>query len=183
MTFAEEMGKASWDIAWVQLIALAIISSILGYLATLTSTTLTSTSYSSINPAAIRSVTAGISLGSVILVPLFFFIGQGIYYGLAKAFGGQGKFLPQSYTTLLFSVPIGIATGIVNLIPIVGSFIALAISIYSIVLNILALMAVHRLSGSRASAVVIIPIGVAVLLACGLIVVFVAIIAAAMQTH
>jgi hypothetical protein len=180
MTFAEEMGKASWDIVWVQLIALAIISAILGYLNTLISPTFTSTSYSSINAAAIRSVAAGISFGSVILVPLFFFIGQGIYYGLAKAFGGQGRFLPQSYTTLLFSVPIGIVTYALALIPFAGGFLGLAISIYSIVLNIFALMAVHRLSGGRASAVVLIPVGVAVLLACGLAVVFVAIIAAAM---
>ncbi len=180
MTFAEEMGKASWDIVWVQLIALAIISAILGYLNTLISPTFTSTSYSSINTTAIRSVAAGISFGSVIFVPLFFFIGQGIYYALAKAFGGQGRFLPQSYTTLLFSVPIGIVTYALALIPFAGGFLGLAISIYSIVLNIFALMAVHRLSGGRASAVVLIPVGVAVLLACGLAVVFVAIIAAAM---
>jgi len=31
-----------------------------------------------------------------------FFIGQGIYYLLAKAFRGTGTFLVQRYTTLLF---------------------------------------------------------------------------------
>ena len=183
MTFAEEMGKASWDIIWVQLIALAIISAILSYLATLTSPTFTTATYGSINIAAYRSIIAGVSLSSIIFIPLVFFIGQGIYYLLAKAFGGQGRFVAQSYTSLLFSVPIGIITGILDLIPIAGGLLGLAVGIYSIVLNIFAIMAVHRLSGGRASAVVLIPIGVVLLLACGLIVVLVTIIAAALQNH
>jgi Yip1 domain len=178
MTFAEEMGKASWDIVWVQLIGIAIISAILSYLAMLISPFNTSFSNRSINIEAYRSIIAGASFGSIILVPLFFFIGVGIYYGLAKAFGGQGRFITQSYTTLLISVPIGIFSGVINLIPIAGSFIALAVSIYSIVLNIFSIMAVHRLSGGKATAVVLIPIGVAVLLACGLIVLLITIVAA-----
>ncbi len=183
MTFAEEMGKASWDIIWVQLIAFAIISAILSYLATLISPTFTTATYGSINIAAYRSIIAGASFSSVIFIPLVFFIGQGIYYLLAKAFGGQGRFVTQSYTSLLFSVPIGIITGILSLIPIAGGLLGLAVGIYSIVLNIFAIMAVHRLSGGRASAVVLIPIGVAVLLACGLVVILVTILAAALQNH
>ena len=183
MTFAEEMGKASWDIIWVQLIALAIISAILSYLATLISSTFTTATYGSINIAAYRSIIAGASFSSIIFIPLVFFIGQGIYYGLAKAFGGQGKFVAQSYTFLLFSVPIGIITGILALIPIAGSFLGLAVGIYSIVLSIFAIMAVHRLSGGKASAVVLIPIGVAVLLACGRVAILVAILTAALQNH
>ena len=31
-TFIEEMGKASWDIVWVQLLAYALISTLLGFL-------------------------------------------------------------------------------------------------------------------------------------------------------
>src|SRR5437870_8521031 len=86
MTFAEEMGKASWDIVWVQLIALAIISAILSYLYTLISPTtfnMTMTS-SSISPAmmqSIQSLTLGAALGNIILVPVFFFIWMGILYG------------------------------------------------------------------------------------------------------
>ncbi|OLD79289.1 MAG: hypothetical protein AUG54_06640 [Ktedonobacter sp. 13_1_20CM_4_53_7] len=183
MTFAEEMGKASWDIVWVQLIALAIISAILSYLYTLISPTFTMTSSSTIDTATLRSLLAGFSLVSIILVPVFFFIGQGILYGLAKAFGGQGKFVTQCYSNLLFSVPIGIVSGIVNLIPIAGAFVAFALSIYSIVLNIFSLMAVHRLSGGKATAVVLIPVGVVLLLACALVILFVTFIIAALQHH
>jgi hypothetical protein len=108
---------------------------------------------------------------------------MGILYGLAKAFGGQGKFVTQCYTTLLFSVPIGIVSGIVNLIPFAGAFVAFALSIYAIVLNILSLMAVHRLSGGKATAVVLIPIGVLLLFVCALSLFFIALIAAALQHH
>ena len=181
MTFAEEMGKASWDIVWVQLIAIAIISAILGYLSTLISIGYNLSSSSPISNAALRAIIAGVSLGYIILIPLFFFIGQGILFGLAKAFGGQGRFVVQSYTSLLYYVPIGIVTGIVGLIPFIGIIVVLAAGVYEIVLSIFAIMAVHRLSGGRASAVVFIPFGVAFLLACGFFVVLIAIVAAAVQ--
>jgi hypothetical protein len=185
-TFAEEMGKASWDIVWVQLIFYAIITTILGYLGTLISGTNfnTTTSTGSMNPAllqSIRTIILGITFGQIVLVPLFFFIGMAIIYGLARAFGGQGKFLTQSYTYLLFDVPLGIVSSLVSLIPIAGGFIALLIGIYRIVLAIFAVMAVHRLSGGRATGVVLIPIGVVLLLACALIVVIIALAAAAVR--
>jgi hypothetical protein len=185
-TFAEEMGKASWDIVWVQLIFYAIITAILGYLSTVISpvTFNTTTSTGSLNPAllqSIRSIILGLTLGNIVLVPLFFFIGMAIIYGLARAFGGQGKFLTQSYTYLLFDVPLGIVSSLVTLIPYAGSFIALLIGIYRIVLAIFAVMAVHRLSGGRATGVVLIPIGVVLLLACALIVVIIALAAAAVR--
>jgi hypothetical protein len=187
MTFAEEMGKASWDIVWVQLILYAIISTILSYLATLTSGMInTTTNGGSVNPAlldSIRSITLGITFGQIILIPLFFFIGMAIIYGLSRAFGGQGRFLTQSYTYLLFDVPLGIVSSLLSLIPIAGGLIGIAIGIYRIVLAIFSVMAVHRLSGGRATAVVLIPIGVALLLACGLLVLFVALFAAALQQH
>ena len=188
MTFAEEMGKASWDIVWVQLIFYAIISTILSYLGTLISgaNLNTTTGTGSVNPAllqSIQSITFGLTLGQIVLVPLFFFIGMAIIYGLARAFGGHGTFLTQGYTYLLFDVPLGTASSLVGLIPIAGGLIALAIAVYRVVLAIFAVMAVHRLSGGRATAVVLIPIGVALLLACGLTVLVVALFAAALQHH
>jgi len=183
MTFAEEMGKASWDIVWVQLIAIAIITAILGYLSSLISPSYNMPSSSPISNAALHAVIAGVAFGYIILIPLFFFIGQGILFGLAKAFGGQGRFVVQSYTTLLYYVPIGIVTSVVGLVPYFGSVVALAAGIYEIVLSIFAIMAVHRLSGGRASAVVLIPIGVVLLLACGFIAVLVTILVAAVQSH
>lgn len=179
-TFAEEIGKANWPIVWVQLIGYAVIASILGGLARLISpTSLGTTTGSGFSAAQITAVEAGASIGAIIVVPIVFFIGMGILYGLSKAFGGQGTFLRQSYATLLFQVPLGILTALIGLIPIAGGFIGLAIEIYAIVLQIFAIMAVHRLSGGKATAVVLIPVAVLFLLICGLIVLLIAIIASA----
>jgi Yip1 domain len=181
-TFAEEQGKASWDIVWVQLIIYAIVAAVLGYLALLISPNQFSTTGSSaVSPGMVQAISLSTGFGLILLIPIGFFIGVGIYYLIAKAFGGQGTFLAQSYTTLLYSVPIGILSFALRLIPILGALVAFALSIYGIVLQIFAIMAVHRLSGGKATAVVLIPVAVLLVLACILGIIFIAIIAAALK--
>jgi hypothetical protein len=160
-TIAAELGKASWDIILLQLLFQGIIAAIASFLSSLLNISATSFLGGSASSAAVAGgMSLGFSLGEIILVPLGFFIGAGIYYGLARAFGGQGSFLQQAYAATLFSVPLGVVGAVLGLIPCVGSLAALAIGIYSIVLYIFAIMAVHRLSGGSASAVVLIPIAV-----------------------
>jgi hypothetical protein len=189
MTFAAEMGKAVWDIVWVQLIGYAIFATIISFIAIQIGLSLATlnTGTSTANTAmlgSIRSIEAGFSLGSIISVPIGFFIGMGILFGLAKAFHGEGRFVTQCYTFLLFYVPLGIIALIISLIPFAGSFIAFAISIFEIVLSIFAIQATHRLSGGRATAVVLIPVGVVLLLTCGLAVaIFAFLLSNAQQFH
>ncbi len=181
-TFAQEMGKASWDIVWVELIIYAIIATILSYLrASIFGIGTPVAPNSPISPATMQAIQAGSSIGLIVLVPIGFFIGVGIYYALAKAFHGQGTFLQQGYTQLLISVPIGIASLILEFIPILGSIAAFALGIYAIVLNVFSIMAVHRLSGGKATWVVLIPVIVAFVLACVLFFVFIAAILAMMR--
>jgi hypothetical protein len=158
-TFAEEMGKADWAMVWIQLLVLAILGTILGFIRAAIGLAGSSfVSNNQFNPAALLALSVSGSTFSFISVPLAFFILVGIQYLLAKAFQGQGRFLTQGYTTLLFQVPIYIASFILGLIPILGGIAGLALLIYSWVLNVFAIMAVHRLSGGKASAVVFIPI-------------------------
>jgi hypothetical protein len=158
-TFAEEMGKADWGMVWIQLIALALIGTVLGLIGSaigVASNPFTNTG--TFNPSAFLAFTVSGSIFSIISVPLGFFIIVGIQYLLAKAFQGQGTFLAQSYTRTLFDVPLGIARYVLGIIPILGGVIGFALSIYGIVLNVFSLMAVHRLSGGRATLVVLLPI-------------------------
>ncbi len=179
-TFAAEIGKADWGIVWVQLIFYAVIAALLSFAGSLISPFNTSNINSSgVSAAAFTAILGSISFAYIIIIPIFFFIGMGIIYGLAKAFGGQGTFLQQCYATLLYEVPLGILDSLVALIPIAGGFIAIAIGIYQIVLQIFSIMAVHKLSGGKATAVVLIPVAVVFLLVCGLIVAIIAIIASA----
>lgn len=170
-TFQAEMGNARWDIIWVQVLILALISALLVSLIWFIEAAL----FTSILRAAPTGPGApgpnGFPNLFLIPVPLIgagaflislggFFLGQGITYLLSKAFGGQGSFLVQTYTTLLFQVPISIASALLSIIPFVGA----AAGIYAYVLEAFQLMAVHRLSTGKAIAVVIIPIAVVFLL-------------------
>ncbi len=184
-TFAQEMGKASWDIVWIQLLVYAVIGAILSYLARLISPNMYNftgnTSTATLPASTLQAITLGTSFGLIVFIPLGFFFSVGILYLIAKAFKGSGTFLQQSYTGLLFGVPIGILSLLLSLIPLLGSIAGFALSIYSIVLNVFSIMAVHRLSGGKATLVVLLPAIIGLLIACALIIVFVSILAAAIR--
>ena len=184
-SFVEEMGKADWAMVWVQLIAIALFGTIFGLIGSaigVASNPFSSTA-GSVNYGAFLAFAVGGSIFSIIAVPLGFFISVGVQYLLARAFKGQetgqGTFLAQSYTRLLFDAPLSIARYVLGIIPILGGLIGLALSIYGIVLNVYSIMAVHRLSGGRATAVVLIPIVVLYLVLFLCVLAFVLIIFAA----
>jgi hypothetical protein len=164
-SFAEEMGKADWAMIWIQLLILAVIGTILGLIrgaiGLAGSSFVTNNTF---NPAAITALTVSGSTFSFIAVPVSFFIVVGIQYLLARAFQGEGNFVRQGYTYLLFNVPINIVSYLLGFIPILGGIAGFALFIYGIVLNVFSIMAVHRLSGGKATAVVLIPIAVLFLL-------------------
>ncbi|GHO89335.1 Yip1 family protein [Dictyobacter formicarum] len=191
-TFAQEKGKAAWNIIWVQLLFLGIVTGILGAisLAITLPNTLNSLNNSHISPSTLEqiktiyaSLPVPFAIGSIFAVIAGFFISTGIYFLIAKAFGGQGTFLQYAYSYLLFEVPLGILSSLVSLVPILGSLAVLAIGIYRIILQIYMTMAVHRLSGGRATlAVLILPI-VLIILACVFIIVLVSLLARNISTQ
>lgn len=174
--FAEEMGKGSWGIVWIQLIGLVVIQTVSNFI---TNSFRNSVSPNPQDPAYVLGYVLGQSLSGIIIGLLFFFIWMGILYGLARAFGGQGTFRAQGYTSLLFYIPLSIIGAVLALIliparafsPVILLVIALVVIIiavvllvYDIVLQIFAIMAVHRLRGGKSTAVVLISLGVVVLL-------------------
>jgi hypothetical protein len=181
-TFAWEAWKARWDVIWVQVLGLSLFSAVLTMLFWLIFVALVSTSFASF-PSEAGSSNYAPGLGFLLVpVPLIglgalisgvgsFFLGEGIAYGLAKAFGGQGDFKTQAYTSLLYHVPINIVALLLSLVPFVGSIGSL-IGIYAYVLEVFQQMAIHRLSVGRALAVVLIPVGVGLLLAVGVIILY-----------
>jgi Yip1 domain len=147
VTFAEEQSKASWGSVWFQLIFYALVGSIIVFVSEL-----------------IRNIAiSGLELifiifFAIIIIPIGFFVITGIYYLLARAFGGKGTFLAQSYSLLLITVPLGILMALLNLIPVLGSLAGLGVDVYITILSILMIIGVHRLSGGKASAVILIPV-------------------------
>lgn len=168
-SFAEEMGKASWDITLVQILIYAVLVAILGYLSTLvTPGGIASYSSTDLSPSAIQSIVYLTSLGMLIWIPIGLFIGEGVTYLIAKVFGGTGSFLRQMYAGLLYAVPLGVIGGLIALVPVLGGLVGFALSIYGIVLRVFSLMAVHRLSGGKATAVVLLPVLILFVVVCGL---------------
>jgi len=183
LTFEGEMGKADWAMVWIQLLIWAVVGTIIGLIGS--ALRLATSSIVGSGGANFNSILALTSSGNTfafISVPISFFILVGIQYLLAKAFKGEGNFLTQGYTTLLFEVPIYILSYLLGLIPILGGIAGFALLIYGWVLNVFAIMAVHRLSGGKASAVVFIPIAVLFLLVFLCVIVLAAIFVAAYKS-
>jgi len=145
-TFVEEKGKASWGIVWAQLIGLSMISAILiaiNYL--IYPPHVGSVAGSGLSAATIPLLTilTGV-IFTLVLTPVSFLAAGGVIYLIAKVFGGKGRYLTQIYTTLLFGVPLVIVSYLLLLIPVAGSWLSYVPHIYSAVLLILSLIAVHR---------------------------------------
>ncbi|HZU70168.1 MAG TPA: Yip1 family protein [Ktedonobacteraceae bacterium] len=162
-TFLVEMAQASWSMVWIQLLGYAIIAAVLAFLVSLFSLPATPNPASPTglsSPSVIRALTLGSTLGLFILIPVLFFLLMAILYLLARAYGGRGTFLQQCYTTLLFLVPFGLAVSVVGILPIFGNFLsaflAIVCFVYSIVLQSFANVAVHRLTGGKATAAAVI---------------------------
>ncbi|GAC1387771.1 MAG: hypothetical protein NVSMB33_17440 [Ktedonobacteraceae bacterium] len=150
-TFIEDKDGASWKLVWIQLLAWAILDAALGVLVNLISPPSISTPF-------LRFLALVTSYGLVVLVPVLFFLLMGIVYALARYFGGQGTFLEQCNASLAIQAPLGILSKLLALIPGVGRILNSVLSLYGIVLQVLVIMAVHRLSRGKAVATVFIPV-------------------------
>jgi Yip1 domain len=153
-TFAEEKGKATWGIIWTQLIGLGIIGAILQSLGLFISPP---------NYNSIAGATAGLSpttllvssivflaIVEILLTPVSFLAVGGILFLIARIFGGKGTYREQIYTTLLYGVPMVILSYLLYLIPGAGAWLLYVPHIYSLVLLIISMMAVHQFGRGKA---------------------------------
>jgi hypothetical protein len=166
--FVEEKGKARWGIVWIQLMSLAIIDAILQSVSLLISPNSVNsfTGVNNISPSMIQTITIiTVVLLQLVLTPVSFLAAGGILYLIARAFGGRGTFLEQIYVTLLFGVPLVILSYLLLLIQATSSWLPYLPHLYSLVLFVLSLIAVHQLSRGKAIAVIFIPICILLLLA------------------
>lgn len=104
-------------------------------------------------------VVAGLSM--VVLTPILSVIGLAInawiYNLLAVLFGGKGTFARTAYGQAACLAPTSLVVTLFNLIPVIGLCLAAPIGIYSIILNLRALMAAHDLPLGRALGVIFLP--------------------------
>lgn len=189
-TFAEEQGKAEWGIIWVQLLFVAVIAGlnvlvssvlqggpykILSQFTNLASNGSSVTNLPLSTPSPVLIATIEVPLVAILTL-LGFLAGVGIQYGMAKLFRGSGQYKQQAYNHLLFYIPVEIVAAVLSAVALllttqgfnpfvlvlafIPSLVSIGLFIYSVVLNVFAIMATHRMSGGKATAVVLIPYGV-----------------------
>jgi Yip1 domain len=180
VTFIEEERKAAWNIIWVQLLILGVAQA----LAVLLIVFLEFFLFQAFLPSATMSVFSHVlPIVAIVLVlitmasvSISFFFGAGIYHLIAKAFGGQATFLSYCYNYSLIVIPISILSAVLSVIPCLGSTAGLAGTVYEVVLLIFMTMGVHRLSGGKASATVLIPVVTGILFIIGVYIAYFALI-------
>ena len=158
-TFAAQQEKANWRGVWMQVLAWAGLSAVLAYLARLLSP-----GPISIMGAPVLGLQAlqgqpsapEVAFGMLLGVPLVFLLWMGLLYILARATGGQGTFLTQLSTTLLFQVPLGLLSSLLLLLPFCEGL-CLVVLGYGLFLQVFMVMAVHHLSGSKATVIIFLP--------------------------
>ncbi len=117
----------------------------------------------------------------VIVGPIFFLLGVGIYHIIASVLGGRGQFGRYAYLYATFGAPIVIVGSILGFLPAVGGCLSALLGIYQIVLNYFALKVEYQLSQGRAIVVVVAPLLVGLALVACLAFALVGMFASAMQ--
>lgn len=114
-----------------------------------------------------------ILIGTVVMSPISFYISVGLQYLGARIFGGSGDFKTHAYLMALIFVPTTVLGGVVSLfalIPFIGFLAGLAgfgISIYTIILTVRAVKAVHNIpTGKAVAGIIVPPIALSVIVGC-----------------
>ncbi len=166
-TFAQQLPYARWDVTWVLIFMFTTARVVFGLITTmivavLVQQTLANTPYAPLTTHLIHLVVITVLL-EVIFLPGGFFLHMALQYVFAKAWRGNGSFLSQCYTYLLFYAPISMGSSLLSLvligIPNVGGMLnlifALTLLILTMLFNVFQLQAVYRLGAGKAVAVVL----------------------------
>lgn len=114
----------------------------------------------------------GAGCGGFIFSLIGFYLGNGIYYLLARLFGGKGSFGVQTYLASLFIVPLTVVTGILGVLSAIpcinigSGLMGLGVAIFSLVLYARVISVTHNLDTGKSVAVLIIPLVLTFVIAC-----------------
>jgi hypothetical protein len=107
------------------------------------------------------ALSGAIGIGAIITVPIMaiinLLIGSGFLYLFARLFSGKGNYNSQTHLIALYTAPIMVLSAILNIIPMLGAFVAALLSLYSLYLLTMALKATHGFSTTKAIATWLVP--------------------------
>ncbi len=173
VSFREEVARASWSLVGVQILGWMTVLGICGLLILLIRA-LVLIFTGNLDLTGLVS-TFGLTLLLAVLIPILLLIDLVLVHLIARAFGGRGTLVAQSYTCLLFQIPLSTVGTILTFIPRVGIVLGIVFGfvafIYGLLLQVFAVVAVQRLDARTAVATVFIPAVITLTLAWLLIVV------------
>lgn len=148
-SFEEVKEQATWSSVWLQLIVLSILSAALSVCALLIIPSQVPT-MQGVSQQTVQLITY-ISTGIVIFIatPISFFISGALLRLLGKIFGGDGTYLQQMYTLMLFGVPLVLLSSLLQLIPDTKAWLPYIPHLYSIFLLLCSMKAIHHLTRNR----------------------------------
>ncbi len=165
-TFAQELGNAGWGTVYVQLLGWIIVFALLGLLVVLIASLVLGI-IGNLN-FTVLATTFGLIISLALFIPTLLLIGIALTHLIARAFGGHGTFLVQLYASLLFQIPLSAIASLLMLIPTAGILLGILFGfgafIYGMVLQIYAVIAVHRVDARAAVAAVFVPATIALIL-------------------
>ncbi len=102
----------------------------------------------------------------LISVPVFFLIGSGVFWIIARILGGEGSYTEQTYLMAAYSAPLFILNTLFNMTPLLGPFLVLAGNIYAVALTYYALKVTHDFPQNKAVGALALPLTLILLFAC-----------------
>ncbi len=160
-TFAKEQDRVGGRVIWTLLLGLALLTGVAtyiwGHLPGLTRS-IQALSLGRVTPQPLSPVA---SLVVALITPFVFLLAIGSMHLVAKKLGGKGTYRAQNYTALLISMPLlliiitlalalGLYPALGNSLRLALASVGLAFVLYSIILHVLAVIAVQQLSAGRA---------------------------------
>ncbi len=172
--YESEMPKASWIKILVGTLAVAVVQIIIGLVFAGAAAAQLNALRSQLNaqgrqlpfdPGIFMGASGAGSIASIVLTPLFFIIGAGLLYLVAKMLGGQGNdFMTHAYLLSLSYTPLRIIGAVAGIIPVLGSIIALVAGIYLLYCQGKSMEASQRLTPGRAQLAAFLPTIIAIVL-------------------
>ena len=152
--YEAEIPNASWNGVMIGVGVTAVIGAITAFIGGLigTSTGMFGFGFGTSTAAAVSIGSAFISaIVTLILLPIFFFLGALVLFMMAKIFGGQGNdFMTHAYLLSLSYTPLRSLAAVIGVIPVIGPLLGGILRLYQIFQAGLAIEAYHRLDRMKA---------------------------------
>jgi Yip1 domain len=174
-TFAEEIPRANNNKTLIGVAIVAAVNLVTGLLGASMSNTFMGPfrdqlTQQGIDPDTIAGAGVGVGVGSAIigavLTFFFFYAGSWVLLTVARMLGGQGAdFMTHSYLLSLSYVPIGVASSVLGLVPLIG-ILGIVLFIYRQYLQGLSMQASQNMDAGRAQLAAFLPFVLFILLIC-----------------